>query len=399
VWSTENGKISSFSVEQTADTPNNKLRPHHLEIALFDAQAGGVPKYRTTVHADVAGATTKIDALVGQAAPACLFINYNDHVYAKTALDKTSLEFFKQNVEKFDDTLMRQLVWSSFLNMVRDAQWPSQEFLALIESKVGLETDPKLTQFIIRAAEATLANYLPDELQVQYSNAFFDLAVKQLKSAKTQDDRIVWARTAIGVARSKENVERLLEMVDKGTGVSEFELDQDMRWSVTQKAAAYAIPGSEERGAKEAARDPSDRGQRAMECLKVCAPDASVKEAAWDRFINDKQSSMKMINAAMSGFHWRHQSDLLKPFINKFFDSIHDIFKTREFAAAENFYLILFAGYRTDDEMLHNCEAKLKTLDPAKDTVLVRCLKESIDDIKRSQACHVIARAYAANKK
>lgn len=39
-WTAENGKITSFVVEQKADAPHTTLRPHHLEIVLFDKNGG-----------------------------------------------------------------------------------------------------------------------------------------------------------------------------------------------------------------------------------------------------------------------------------------------------------------------------------------------------------------------
>lgn len=75
----------------------------------------------------------------------------------------------------------------------------------LFYSKVPSETDPKLVQFLIRAAEATLGNYLPQEYLLQYSADFFELSLKQLAASKTQDERIVWARYAqIGPASGKK---------------------------------------------------------------------------------------------------------------------------------------------------------------------------------------------------
>lgn len=133
-------------IEQTGSL----LRPHKVEVALFDHNADGTPSYRSSIIVDVnvcdlllallshfhKGDKTAVPALVGQKAPAAVYINYNDHAYAKVTLDPVSLEYFKNNVEKFQDTLFRQLIWSSFANMLRDAQYPAQEFLRLIKEYI-----------------------------------------------------------------------------------------------------------------------------------------------------------------------------------------------------------------------------------------------------------------------
>jgi len=220
-----------------------------------------------------------------------------------------------------------------------------------------------------------------------------------LRSVTGSDDKIIWARAAVASARRDADVRLLLKFVDEGTGVPDFELDQDMRWSIVTSVTSHAFPDAAARVAVETARDGSDRGLRALEAIKASAPVASVKEEAWNRFLTDTTTSMKMINAAMGGFNIRHQKELIAPYVDKFFASIHEVFKTREFLFAENFYNILFPHYRVDDEVKGKCEKLLASLDPVKDTMLVRCLKESIDDIKRSQACHALAREYAAKQK
>eukprot|EP01111_Echinosteliopsis_oligospora_P016676 TRINITY_DN7012_c0_g1_i1.p1 TRINITY_DN7012_c0_g1~~TRINITY_DN7012_c0_g1_i1.p1 ORF type:complete len:925 (+),score=266.42 TRINITY_DN7012_c0_g1_i1:192-2777(+) len=396
VWTTEGGKIKSFKVKQTAEAPHTELRRHKIEIAVFDADSNGAPVLRNTVTVDVEGSEVEIPALVGAEKPVCVWINNNDHAYAKVTLDDVSIAYLKDHVDQFKDTLTRQLLWSAFANMTRDAHLASQEMLELVQKKVATETDPKMVQFIITVAQGALANFIPEDLLLEPSHKFFNLCLTQLRAAKSKDDRIIWARALIGAAKGTENVKIIVDMLDKGTGVSDFELDQDMRWSVVQRAAAYGLDGAAALVEREQTRDVTDRGKRAMETVKVCPPDAAIKEEAWKRFMTDKESSMKIVNAAMGGFHWRHQRDLLAPYVDRFFNDIQSVFKEREFTFAENFYHILYPSYRVDDDILNRCETLLKKLDPSKDTILVRCLKESMDDIKRSQMCYALARKYAS---
>lgn len=155
-------------------------------------------------------------SLEGQKAPSSVFINYNDHAYAKVALDSVSADYFKKNVEKFDDNLFRQLIWSAFANMLRDAQYPSQEVLQLVQEyvfflffssfyfedcfvdchyrKARFETDPKLVQFIVRTAEGALQTFLPEEFHETYFNTFFEFCLSRLPEVQNSDDKIIWAR-------------------------------------------------------------------------------------------------------------------------------------------------------------------------------------------------------------
>jgi len=295
--------------------------------------------------------------------------------------------------------MFRQLVWSAFANMVRDAQIPPQEFLELVHKKASFETDPKMVQFIVRAAETTLQSFLPEEFQEEYYEKYFNFCLSRLPEVKNSDDKIIWARALVGSAKSQKNVQKLVGFIDNGTGSLNFELDQDMRWSIHRAVVSHGFPDAPTRVEAEKARDGSDRGLRALEAIKAAAPDATVKAAEWQKFLTDKTTSMKMLNAAMGGFNTRHQKDLLAPYVDKFFEEIHGVFKTREFLFAENFYNILFPHYKVDDVTLAKCEGFLKGLNTEKDTALVRCVKESIDDIKRELACHAVARKHAGVKK
>ena len=89
------------------------------------------------------------------------------------------------------------------------------------------------------------------------------------------------------------------------------EVDQLLRWSVAIKAAAFALPGASERIAEEQERDPSDRGQRAAIRAEVSQPDAEVKAQAWSRINGEGYGSDYRTRAAIAGFQWSHQRDLL----------------------------------------------------------------------------------------
>src|SRR5205814_7849392 len=100
---------------------------------------------------------------IGRPAPSLVFPNYNDHAYAKVALDPRSVAFAQAHMHLVADPLLRQLLWSSLWNMVRDQQLPAQEFLALVRAKASLEPDLSLVEGALGQAATALTRYLPDE--------------------------------------------------------------------------------------------------------------------------------------------------------------------------------------------------------------------------------------------
>ena len=136
VWSEEGGSITSVRVEQSAPAEHPTLRPHRIELALFDAAADGAPTLRETVPLDVDGPSTVVESLIGVDAPSAIFPNYGDHGFAKLTLDDRTLSFVQERLERFDDPFMRLQLWHTLWDMVRDQKLRSQDYLALLIAKL-----------------------------------------------------------------------------------------------------------------------------------------------------------------------------------------------------------------------------------------------------------------------
>jgi len=208
-----------------------------------------------------------------------------------------------------------------------------------------------------------------------------------LHEAKEIDFQLVWARFLIDMAQVETTVKQLVDMLDKGTGIEGFELEQDMRWSIVIKSMRYAIPGALQRVETEEKRDTSDRGLRSATTARVSLPDAKVKAEAWERIKTDQTSSFHVIRAVMFGFYSWNQMELLAPYKDKFFEDVHGIFKdkTREFSGAYGVYL--FPDDPEDESLITRTEQFLKTVNVDDEKPLERTLKDQLDDLKRSKAC------------
>ena len=67
-------------------------------------------------------------------------------------------------------------------------------YVAKKKRKANFETDPKLVQFIVRAAEGALSNFLPEEFKEEHYEKFFNFCLARLPEVKNSDDKIIWAR-------------------------------------------------------------------------------------------------------------------------------------------------------------------------------------------------------------
>ena len=389
-WETTDGVVSSFALAQSAPDDYPTLRPHRVEVAVFDAGADGVPVLRSTVPADVAGPRTVVEALLGAQAPAAVFPNHDDHGYAKVALDPTSLAFVRERLERFHDPLLRLQLWQSLWEMVRDRQLRSTDWLALVREKLPQEPALELVSTTLAHAQLTIAGYVPEERRLSEARALYDLALAQLRGVDSQDLRITWARALVGAAQEPETVAAAWRLADDGTGVDGFELDQDMRWSLAIKAGAYALPDAAGRLAAEQERDASDRGQRAVESARVSVPDAAAKAAAWARFAGERDASLHVIRAAMQGFWWTHQQDLLREYVTRFFAEVRQIFDARDKDFATAYFHALYPGHLPTEDTISRTGAVLDSLADS-EVLLRRSLRESLDELQRAKACREFA--------
>jgi len=379
------GGFSSFSVLQSAPEGHPTLRPHHVEIALFNLNTEGSPVLSETILAQILPTPkTDLPQLEGKKAD-FVFLNYNDHAYAKILLDENSMKNLGNCLEKFQSPLLRQLLWGTLYHMVRDAKLKATEFLRLVREKLPFETDLKLVQSTIRSAEGCI-NFIPDALRLSECVQMFDFAWNRLHAAAPGDAQITWAKALITSAAEAEKVNKLLEFMDNSS-VPGFSFDQAMRWSVIIKANAFGLPNAIQRLEEEEKRDASDRGERSACSARASFPTEDNKAKTYERIRNDKTSSYHLLSSVMSGFSWWHQRSLLLPYTDLYFDHLPLFYKERTKEIAGAYGHNLFPFEPENEKIFQKTEELLKKTNPEEDKVMIRLLKEYLDDLTRAKKC------------
>jgi aminopeptidase N len=378
-WEIAGDRVSAMAIRQSAPIDHPTLRPHALEVAL--AKNGTGPLRVESIAAWIDGPDTPIAEARGREVPDFVFPNYGDHAYAKVALDEASVDFVRTNLDKVEDALLRELLWMSLWEMVRDRQLASTEYLAIGRSELPDEPDLDIVNTVLDRAAITISRYLPESIRVEESQGWFEAALSNV--AKTNGDRqIIWARSAINAAASADDVQRLTDLTEGPAAVPVFSNDQEMRWAIAAKAIAYELPGAEEWLAREVGRDKSDRGRRALLRAETSRPTVEAKEAAWNRIIGEGYGSFHLTRAAMLGFFWPNQGEILEPFVDRFFDRVVEVFETRDHPFARAFLIYLYPSYLADPRVLQRSHQMLASLSGAMPT-LSRQLAEVADELDR----------------
>jgi len=390
-WTVAGGRIERLELVQEAPESHPTLRPHALEIALVRAGQDGAAAV-DVVAAQIDGAETWIAAAVGLPAPSLVFPNAGDHAYAKVMLDEVSRAALPDLLPRVADPLLRQLLWGSLWQMVRDGQHPSTAFLGLIRDVLPRETDDQIVAAALDAARGAIARYVPETRRVAAARAFVATALATLDAVRPGDLRRLWLRAAIGALGHPDDAARLLGALDATLPLPEVALDQEMRWGIVTAASAFGLAGAADRITDERARDRTDRGERFALTAAVGAPDATTKAEAWARIHADGYGSLHRTRAAMAGFNHAHQAALLAPYVGAFFEAVPGVVSTHEHAFSSAYVARLFPTYRVEPGIVARARA-LVAADGGHLPALRRLLLEEADDVERAIACRAVAEA------
>lgn len=387
-WEADGDRITNFTLTQTAPAAFPTLRPHRVDIGLIREDGGRLDV--TVIPAEIATSAEDIQAAAGMPRPSLAFPNYNDLAYSKVALDDDSVAFLRSNMDRVTDTLLRQLLWSALWDMVRDQKLKSTDYLAIVRDKLPLEPQPALVESVLSSSAAALNRYVPEDRKEAEFRRSFQTNWNALQSAAQGDLQIIWARALIGSAVVPQDIERVARLADGVDLVEGFTIDQDMRWTIAIKFIGHGMEGGDARVAAEAERDPSDRGARARLRAQTSYPSATVKADAWDHFRGEGYGSLYLTAAAMAGFNWSNQRDLLEPYVAAFFEALPEIFQVKDREYARDYFGALFPSYRVEDPVLERSENLLAQV-RGEGPVLERLLREANDDLARAIRCRDFA--------
>jgi aminopeptidase N len=100
-----------------------------------------------------------------------------------------------------------------------------------------------------------------------------------------------------------------------------------------------------------------------MLSVQTAVPTGAVKEEAWTRIHGDGYGSLQLDRAAMAGFNWASQAELLAPYVGRFFEGLEGIFETREHEAAKAYFSGLAPRYQVDDQAIALAKGILDSID------------------------------------
>ncbi|MEV0459536.1 aminopeptidase N [Catellatospora methionotrophica] len=349
----QDGTYRSVTVLQTAPASHPTLRPHHLAVGLYDLVDGSLVR-RERIETDVAGPETVLTELAGRKAADVLLLNDDDLTYTKLRLDERSLATVVANLSGFDSSLARALCWAAAWDMIRDAEMPARDYVALCVNALPGERDINLVTATLRQVQLVLTQYADPAWAPSGWAKLADTAKAALAVAEPGSGfQLAWTRAFITAARGSADL-AVLQGWLAGTGVPEgITIAGELRWQLVQCLVAN---GGVDPAIIQAEHD-ADRtasGDIGAALAYALIPTPENKAAVWAELTGPTSLANWRNRALIQGFQHSAQVELTAPYTPRFFTEVAGVWAARESEPAQEFVVL---GYPVLDVSPQTVEA------------------------------------------
>ncbi|SDK98901.1 aminopeptidase N [Streptomyces indicus] len=384
-----NGTITSFAVRQEAPAlpagakGEPTLRPHRIAIGLYDLDdASGKLVRSDRIELDVDGEITEVPELVGRHRPAVILLNDDDLSYAKVRLDAESLRHVTQHLGDFEASLPRALCWASAWDMTRDGELPTREYLALVLSGIGKESDIGVVQSLHRQVKLALDLYAAPDFREAGLARWTEAALTHLRAAEPGGDhQLAWARAFAATARTEDQLDLLKGLLEGTETIEGLAVDTELRWAFVQRLAATGRYEEAEIAA-EYERDKTAAGERHAATARASRPTPEAKAEAWSSVIDSDKLPNAVQEAVIAGFVQTDQRELLAPYTEKFFAAVKDVWASRSHEMAQQIAVGLYPAIQVEQATLDATDAWIAEAQP--NAALGRLISESRAGVERA---------------
>ncbi|GHC62430.1 aminopeptidase N [Streptomyces violaceochromogenes] len=384
-----NGVITSFSIRQEAPAlpagakGEPTLRPHRIAVGLYDLDDDSGKLVRDErIELDVDGELTAVPQLVGRRRPAVILLNDDDLSYAKVRLDEQSLAFVTEHLGDFESSLPRALCWASAWDMTRDAQLAARDYLSLVLSGIGKESDIGVVQSLQRQVKLAIDLYADPAAREALLARWTDATLAHLRAAAPgSDHQLAWARAFAATARTPEQLDVLDALLDGSQTVEGLVVDTELRWAFVQRLAAVGR-FDEAEIAGEYERDRTAAGERHAATARAARPTEEAKAEAWASVVDSDKLPNAVQEAVIGGFVQTDQREVLAPYADRYFEVVKDIWQSRSHEMAQQIAVGLYPTVQVSQETLDKTDAWLASAEPS--AALRRLVSESRAGVERA---------------
>ncbi|WP_433649980.1 aminopeptidase N [Micromonospora zamorensis] len=338
------GRISRAMVRQTAPASHPVLRPHTIDIGLYDAD-GGVRR----VRAQVDGPHTEVPQIVGEPAPHFLLLNDGDLTYAKIRFDPASLAALPTVLPALPP-IDRAMVWCNLLLAVQDGAFAADAHLALVTRMVAVETEMSILAEVLEQARNDVADrFLSPQRRRAAMRAAAAALRRRLTKLRPGDERqVVLFRALVDFTDERSELRAWLDGRGTPTGLT---VEADLAWRIRCRLAVLGNLTAEEIDQALRADPHGDSAAAAARC-HAARPDAQAKAAAWATITADTDVSSYRLWALAEGFWQPEQAQLTAAYVPRFFAEAPRLAQVRGDLVLDLLLRFLYPRYAATPETL-----------------------------------------------
>jgi aminopeptidase N len=382
------GVVTSFAIRQEAPAlpagakGEPTLRPHRIAIGAYDLDASGKLVRGERVELDVDGELTAVPQLVGKPRPAVVLLNDDDLSYAKVRLDEQSLAVVTEHLGDFTESLPRALCWASAWDMTRDAELATRDYLSLVLSGIGKESDIGVVQSLHRQVKLAIDQYAAPTARETLLTRWTEATLAHLRAAEAgSDHQLAWARAFAATARTPEQLDLLDALLDGTQTIEGLAVDTELRWAFVQRLAAVGRFGGAEIQS-EYERDKTAAGERHAATARAARPTEQAKAEAWESVVESDKLPNAVQEAVIAGFVQTDQRELLAPYTERYFEALKGVWESRSHEMAQQIAIGLYPAVQVSQETLDRTDAWLASAEP--NAALRRLVSESRSGVERA---------------
>jgi aminopeptidase N len=359
------------------------LRPHRIAIGLYNRTERGLERVRR-IEVDVVGARTEVPELVGVAQPDLLLLNDDDLSFGKIRLDDRSLRTAIESMATLEGSLPRALIWAAAWDMVRDAEMPLGDFMALVESALPTETDINVMTTLLGQIRTAIEVYSGVGKREGYRDRWAALSLRLMGAAEPSSDlQLAFARAYAGACRTPDQAAVVRGWLS-GDAPEGLSIDTDLRWTLLQRLIALGQADPAEIDT-ELARDDTATGLRQAATARAAIPTMEAKEEAFAATVESDDLPNSLLVATVTGFAQSDQRELGRAFIDRYFAALPEVWTTRTNETAQTIVLGLYPSALVEPATLEVTDRFL-----ARDDVPAgarRLVNEGRDGVERALRC------------
>jgi aminopeptidase N len=379
----DDGRFTSFVIEQTAHPEFPTLRRHRLAIGLYDLEGDRLIR-RSSTETDVAGHETAVADLVGERQPDLVLLNDKDLTYAKVRLDPRSLATLVAHIDAFSASLPRALSWGAAWDMTRDAEMRASDWVDLVLRGIGVETDLFAVRSLIARTATAIWRYTAPENRAAVAERWEQGLLELIGAAEPGSDKqLSFVRGLAQAAHSDKALDLLAGLLDGTASLEGLTVDTDLRWELLLGLARRGR-ADDDAVDDELERDPTISGQESAAATRAAMPTAEAKAAAWQVAVESDEVPNETMRSVAIAFPQPGQDDVLRPYVQKYLDTAEDIWERRGVHRASTVLTYMFPAVLADQATLDATDAWLATTQA--NPAARRLVSEGRDDLARALA-------------